>query len=215
MVFHYPVVLKVDDASYVIGQLRVESFFVTRFRDILAPLALLETGQIGTLCDRCFQGNPTSVYGSSDATPTLGVSAQTGHQFLQAGRSFCALIRTGDKDRLVRDTARKKGVDLFINARTDLFFGKGDPAKLMDEALDRANAYAAAGASGFFIPGLTDDALIGRICEATKLPVNVMMMDGMSSAQRLATLGAARVSYGPIPYLQAMEALKKQAQNVL
>ena len=85
----------------------------------------------------------------------------------------------------------------------------------MDEALDRANAYAAAGASGFFIPGLTDDALIRRICEATKLPVNVMMMDGMSSAQRLATLGAARVSYGPIPYLQAMEALKKQAQNVL
>jgi 2-methylisocitrate lyase-like PEP mutase family enzyme len=37
----------------------------------------------------------------------------------------------------------------------------------------------------------------------------------MSSAKRLATLGAARVSYGPIPYLQAMEALKKQAQDVL
>lgn len=131
------------------------------------------------------------------------------------GEGLYAIDRQASRIAVVRDTARKKGVDLFINARTDLFFGTGDPAKLIDEALDRANAYAAAGASGFFIPGLTDDALIGRICEGTKLPVNVMMMDGMSSPKRLANLGIARVSYGPIPYLQAMEALKKQAQDVL
>src|SRR5688572_9118500 len=99
VVFHDAVVLKLDDASYVYGELHVESFLVTRFRDILASLALLENGQIGTSCDRCFEVNPTSVYGSSDATPTLGVSPQTGHQLLQSGRSFCALSRTCDKDR--------------------------------------------------------------------------------------------------------------------
>ena len=30
-------------------------------------------------------------------------------------------------------------------------------------------------ASGFFIPGLRDDALIGRICDGVALPVNVMV----------------------------------------
>ena len=75
------------------------------------------------------------------------------------GGGLYAIDRQVSRIAVVRDTAQKNGGDLFINARTDLFFGKGDPAKLMDEALDRANAYAAAGASGFFIPGLKDDAL--------------------------------------------------------
>ena len=91
MVFHDAVVLKLDDASYVYGELRVESFLVTRFRDILAPLALLENGQIGTSCDRCFKVNPTSVYGSSDATPTLGVSPQTGHQLTECAKAAATL----------------------------------------------------------------------------------------------------------------------------
>jgi hypothetical protein len=90
-----------------------------------------------------------------------------------------------------------KGVDLFINARTDLFLGQqGDPANSIDDALDRATAYAAAGASGFFIPGLRDDALIGRICDGVTLPVNVMVMEGAPSTTCSSELGVARVSYG-------------------
>src|SRR5260370_11441767 len=70
----------------------------------------------------------------------------------------------------IREAAGKKGVDLFINARTDSFLGqKGDPAQSVGDALDRAKAYAAAGASGFFRPGLRDDALIGRICDGVAL----------------------------------------------
>ncbi len=65
------------------------------------------------------------------------------------------------------------------------------------------------------MPGLIDDALIGRICEGTDLPVNVMVMDGVSSAKRLATLGVARVSYGPIPYIRVLKSLKEQAQSAV
>ena len=55
----------------------------------------------------------------------------------------------------IREAARAEGVDLFINARTDLFLGQQrDPANSINDALDRAKAYAAARASGFFIPGL-------------------------------------------------------------
>src|ERR1700722_14745186 len=44
----------------------------------------------------------------------------------------------------IREAARAEGVDLFINARTDLFLGqKRDPANSINDALDRAKAYAA------------------------------------------------------------------------
>jgi 2-methylisocitrate lyase-like PEP mutase family enzyme len=81
--------------------------------------------------------------------------------------------------------------------------------------LERAKAYAAAGASGFFIPGLQDGALIERICKGVLLPVNVMVMDGVPSNDQLAKLGVARISYGPIPYIQAMDSLKDEARKVL
>ena len=114
----------------------------------------------------------------------------------------------------IRSTAERKGIPLFINARTDLFFADGDPAQSMSEALDRGKAYAAAGASGFFIPGLKDEALIGRICDGVGLPVNVMVMDGVPSIDRLTKLGVSRISYGPIPYIRAMDALKQEARKV-
>ena len=115
----------------------------------------------------------------------------------------------------VRAAADKKGVALFINARTDLFLGQpGDPASSIDDALKRAAAYAGAGASGFFVPGLRDEALIGRICDGVTLPVNVLALDGVPSNKRLADLGVARVSYGTIPYTRAMSALKEGAIKV-
>jgi 2-methylisocitrate lyase-like PEP mutase family enzyme len=116
----------------------------------------------------------------------------------------------------IRKAAEQKGVVLFINARTDLFLRQNrDPAQAVGEALERAKAYAAAGASGFFIPGLANDALIGRICEGVTLPVNVMVMDGVPSNDRLSDLGVSRISYGPIPYISAMSALQQEAKKVL
>src|SRR5215831_19473338 len=81
---------------------------------------------------------------------------------------------------VIRKAAEQQRVALFINMRTDLFLATGrDAAQSLGEALDRAKAYAAAGASGFFIPGLRDDALIGRVCNGVALPVNVTVMDGV------------------------------------
>jgi 2-methylisocitrate lyase-like PEP mutase family enzyme len=116
----------------------------------------------------------------------------------------------------IRKAAEQKRVVLFINARTDLFLGQSrDPAQAVGEALERAKAYAAAGASGFFIPGLANDALIGRICEGVTLPVNVMIMNGVPSNDRLSELGVSRISYGPIPYISAMSTLQQAAKKVL
>jgi 2-methylisocitrate lyase-like PEP mutase family enzyme len=131
------------------------------------------------------------------------------------GAGLYDIDRQAKRIAAIRAVARSKGIELFINARTDIFFGPGNPADLIADAIARARAYAAAGASGFFVPGLVDDALIGRLCDAIELPVNVMVMEGVSSTKRLASLGVARVSYGPIPYIRVMKSLKEQAQNAL
>jgi len=79
-------------------------------------------------------------------------------------------------------------------------------------AIDRAHAYAKAGADGFFAPGLADIALIARLAEMSPLPLNVMVGDSTPPLPVLAEHGVARVSYGPGPYLMAMKALEEAAR---
>jgi 2-methylisocitrate lyase-like PEP mutase family enzyme len=46
------------------------------------------------------------------------------------------------------------------------------------------------------------------------LPINVMVMGGVSPVARLAELGVARVSFGNIASADAMEALERSARAV-
>lgn len=116
-------------------------------------------------------------------------------------------------DHAGRIAAVRATTDLFINARTDLFLQ--NPAKahagLMAEALDRARAYAEAGADGFFAPGLADPALIAGLCRDCPLPVNIMAMAKAPPIAALAELGVARVSFGPFPWRDAMAGLARAA----
>lgn len=106
------------------------------------------------------------------------------------------------------------GTDFFINARTDIFL-KAKPdthdAAMVDSALERARAYADAGASGFFVPLLADLALLERFCAASPLPVNFMAFPGAPGAAEVAATGVARISHGPFPWRLAMAALKDAA----
>ncbi len=119
--------------------------------------------------------------------------------------------------RAIRDMAERQNVPLFINARTDLFLQESDAARhagLMNEAIARAKAYAEAGASGFFAPGLADAGLIARLCSASSLPVNVMMKPGAPDLPTLAAAGVGRVSYGPFPYRAMIAWLRGEAEKV-
>jgi 2-methylisocitrate lyase-like PEP mutase family enzyme len=145
----------------------------------------------------------------------LGVIGINFEDRVVKGTGLYDVARQARRIAAIRHAAEKKSIDLFINARTDLCLGQpGDPSESFVTALERAKAYASAGASGFFIPGLEDESLIGRICNGTVLPVNVMVMDGVPSNERLPSLGVARISYGPIPYISAMEAIKSEALKV-
>ena len=45
----------------------------------------------------------------------------------------------------------------------------------------------------------------------TSIPVNVMVMEGVPGNDELAKLGVARVSYGALPYAEAMSTLREKA----
>ena len=117
----------------------------------------------------------------------------------------------------IRAARAAVGAGFFINARTDIFLQAKsethDDAKV-DEAIERAEAYAAAGASSFFAPGLADLRLLERLCAASPLPVNFMAWPGTPPASDIAATGIARISHGPFPFRVAMKALAEAAAEV-
>lgn len=132
------------------------------------------------------------------------------------GEGLYTIAEQSKRIAAARAATDRASVSAFINARTDVFL-KTEVAQhetQFDEAVRRACAYAEAGASGFFAPGLADAQLIARLCEACPLPVNIMLMLSTPSAKQMAELGVARISHGPGPYRLVMRALESAARNV-
>lgn len=119
-------------------------------------------------------------------------------------------------DQQARRVAAVAESGLWVNARTDLFLRKliagenPNDRTLFDEAIQRAHAYADAGAHSFFVPGVSDLSLIAEICAASPLPVNVIKPADHDIAA-LAGAGVARVSWGPRPWSWAMDRLTEEA----
>lgn len=120
--------------------------------------------------------------------------------------------------KMARTAAEHASIPIFINARTDVFL-KSNPANhnqsLLEQATRRASAYAESGASGFFAPGLRDANHIEKLCKLSPIPVNIMVLPDTPSPNQMASLGVARISYGPGPYTQAMDALKDAGRKAL
>lgn len=132
------------------------------------------------------------------------------------GEGFYSVKEQAGRVAACRTTADGAGQPaFFVNARCDLFLrskAEEHDAVMLDAVLERAMAYADAGADGFFAPGLTDERLIGRLCEKATLPVNVLVFPATPPAPRLAELGVARISHGPGPWRRAMAALEDAAR---
>jgi 2-methylisocitrate lyase-like PEP mutase family enzyme len=88
------------------------------------------------------------------------------------------------------------GGALFVNARCDVWLRGVAPEAPVAEAARRATIYAAAGADGFFAPGLTDGTDIAAMVAATPLPVNLLAWPGLHDAATLKGLGVRRLSAG-------------------
>ena len=155
-------------------------------------------------------------------------AAGVGVSVARAAQAGAAGINLEDKDPVTRALftveeqctriAAAAATGVFVNARTDVFIltpAADHDAALVDQVIERAKAYADAGARGLFAPFLQDAALIARLCKASPLPINILMRDGCPDHRTLADIGVARISHGHGPWASAMAALEEQARAVL
>jgi len=185
--------------------------------------------------------NLARIVAASDLPVTCDLEAGFGADDAAMSRSVAAVIGVGAvgfnfEDQIIGTTdlrpvgeqaarirAARKAADgvakaAFLNARTDIFLkvpAADHRADMVDAAVERAKAYAEAGADGFFAPGLADPELIGRLCAAVDLPVNIIALPNVPPAPVLASLGVARISYGPVPYRRMSAWLEGEAKAAL
>ncbi len=159
--------------------------------------------------------------GYGDTPGEIGASVERAHQAGAAGINMEDRL-PGETELLAIDEAATRieaasGTGLFVNARTDVYLGKKPeeigPA-LVEQVLERARAFAGAGASGLFVPFLGDHPSIAAICAGSPLPVNVLWAPGRGTRDELAALGVARISYGHGPWAAAMKWFGEQASAV-
>lgn len=108
---------------------------------------------------------------------------------------------------LIKEVAKELKVDVFLNARTDVFFQSANHQQALEEVIERGLAYAKAGADGFFIPGTMDSTIIQAVVKEVPLPVNIMLDGKTSAQQKWQEIGVKRISTGPYTYLESQELL--------
>ena len=111
---------------------------------------------------------------------------------------------------------RKVGENFFINARTDLVLkAKEQDAALLDQVIERGQAFAGAGASGFFVPRLADPRQVERVVAEVPLPLNLIAFPGTPPKQDWAAAGVSRISHGPFPHRALMAKLEEMAREAI
>ncbi|SPJ32121.1 isocitrate lyase/PEP mutase family protein [Kushneria phyllosphaerae] len=122
------------------------------------------------------------------AAGAVGINLEDGHA---SPEILCRKIAAA------RRVAERHGVDLFINARTDVYLkALVPPEQRLSETLTRADFYSSAGADGLFAAGMIDAEDIGELCRSTRLPVNLLYRPELADIETLHTLGVKRLSAG-------------------
>ena len=118
--------------------------------------------------------------------------------------------------RRIAAARRAVGDAFFINARTDLFLKVSEhDAALVDEVIERGKAFADAGASGFFVPRLSDPRQAERVVKNVPLPLNLIAFPGAPPKADWARAGVARISHGPFPHRALMAQLEAAAREAI
>jgi 2-methylisocitrate lyase-like PEP mutase family enzyme len=131
------------------------------------------------------------------------------------GDELIPLARQVESIHAVRATAEETGVPLVLNARTDVFLAKhGDASTRFDRAVERLNAYQAAGADCLFAPGVVDMLTIIRLVSAVKGPLNILAAVGSPSISDMQSAGVRRVSLGSGPSRVALGVFRRFVRDL-
>jgi 2-methylisocitrate lyase-like PEP mutase family enzyme len=134
------------------------------------------------------------------------------------GEGSGKLFETGlqkEKIRAMIDAGKKVGVELVLNARTDIYLeGVGEASTRAERTIERLNAYREAGAACLFAPGVEDAATIERLVRGVRGPLNILGRVGTPPVRELEKLGVARVSVGGGPMRVTMSVVSRMAKQL-
>jgi len=120
-----------------------------------------------------------------------------------------------EKINAVLEEARRTGVPIVLNARTDVYLLEvGAPKRRYELALKRLAAFRDAGADCLFVPGVRDSETVGRFVVDLQHPINILAGPGSSSIPELEKLGVARVSLGSAPMRATLGLLRRMAEEL-
>ena len=113
-----------------------------------------------------------------------------------SGKLFDVPLQT-EKIRAMLAAGKKMGVELVLNARTDIYLEEvGEPSTRAARTIERLNAYREAGAASLFAPGVKDAATIEQLARGVRGPLNILGVAGAPPVPALEKMGVARVSIG-------------------
>jgi 2-methylisocitrate lyase-like PEP mutase family enzyme len=174
--------------GYPDGNALPEDQLIAAIRDIARVIRLPLTVDI----EAGYSGNPGAVARLVARILTVGVVGINIEDGAGSAELLCKKIEA------IREHVVHSGVDLYINARTDVYLGGiafGEAA--VGETVRRAARYRAAGCDGLFVPGLVAADAMAAISTAIEpTPLNVMVVPNLPSMDVLQESGVRRLSAG-------------------
>ncbi|MGN0070729.1 MAG: isocitrate lyase/phosphoenolpyruvate mutase family protein [Atopobiaceae bacterium] len=108
------------------------------------------------------------------------------------------------KIKALVELKQEMGIDFVINARTCAYWlSVGTPDEMMKIAIERGNAFAAAGADCVFVPGPMDEKTVKGLVSGIHAPLNTILNGRYHDFAGLEKAGVRRLSVGsgPVRYI--------------
>jgi len=120
------------------------------------------------------------------------------------------------KIKAIKQACAREGVDVFVNARTDVYLKSLVPAeRALEETLARGRLYREAGADGFFVPWAGNINDIRKIVSTIDLPLNALTFKDLPLAAALKDAGVRRLSAGGGMARAAYGAMRRATLDLL
>lgn len=113
----------------------------------------------------------------------------------------------------IKAIARNKGINLFVNARTDAMDTPDHMDARISLCIERAKAFEDAGADGIFIPFIREMKTVEVLKRAIKLPLNILIDPALNVAE-LKALKVERITLGGKPILATLHLLKRLSRQL-
>jgi 2-methylisocitrate lyase-like PEP mutase family enzyme len=163
-----------------------------------------------------FGSTPEEVAGTVREVIAAGAVGMNLEDGVEGEPDFVADVnRQKEIIRAALEVAESAGIPFVLNARTDIFlYGIGPAETRVARAIDRLNAYGAAGSSSLFAPGVKDEEIIAQLARGIAGPLNILATVGTPPVAKLQRLGVARVSVGSGPMRATLGFLGRMAHQL-